>query len=54
MNMFMIALPAILIGIAELAVVVYCIRTLFLLRKSQQEYMQKIDTLMELLNKHED
>ena len=53
MNMFIFALPSILLLIVEAAVIVYCIRALYLLRKNQKEYMEKIDRIIELLEKHE-
>lgn len=53
MNMFIFALPSILLLIAEVTVIVYCIRVLYLLQKNQKEYMEKIDRLIELLEKYE-
>lgn len=53
MKMFMFALPSILLLIVEVTVIIYCIRVLYLLQKNQKEYMEKIDQLIELLEKYE-
>lgn len=53
MKMFIFALPSILLLIVEVAVIIYCIRALYLLRKNQKKYMEKIDRLIELLEKYE-
>ena len=46
MKMFLFGLPTLLIYAAEIIVIIYCIRTLYIIKKEQREIKKQVENLL--------